>query len=89
MGAGQAMDPNLAGEFSGRYTHPLHIVAITPAKILIHPPRCPYRGNASALRASRVVHNNNFTFFFIISDCPVHQIESDVVTAGQTVVRQR
>ena len=26
----------------------------------MHPPRCPYRGNASALRASRGVHNNNF-----------------------------
>ena len=23
----------------------------------MHPPRCPYRGNASALRASRGVHN--------------------------------
>ena len=32
---GQAMDPNLAGEFSGRYTHPLHIVTITTLKILI------------------------------------------------------
>ena len=26
MGAGQAMDPNLAGEFPARYTHPLYIV---------------------------------------------------------------
>ena len=24
----------------------------------MHPPRCPYRGNASALRASTGVHNN-------------------------------
>ena len=24
MGAGQAMDPNLAGEFPIRYTHPLY-----------------------------------------------------------------
>ena len=24
MGAGQAMDPNLAGEFPARYTHPLY-----------------------------------------------------------------
>ena len=23
MGAGQAMDPNLAGEFPARYTHPV------------------------------------------------------------------
>ena len=24
----------------------------------MHPPHCPYRGNASALRASRGVHND-------------------------------
>ena len=29
MGAGQAMDPNLAGEFPARYTHPVYIVTIT------------------------------------------------------------
>ena len=46
-------------EFSGRYTHPLHIVIITTGgKILMHTLRCPYQGNASALRASRGVHNN-------------------------------
>ena len=28
----------------------------------MHPPRCPYRGNASALRASRGVHNKLFSF---------------------------
>ena len=33
----------------------------SPAKVLKQPPRCPYRGNASALRASCGVHNSKFT----------------------------
>ena len=43
--------------FPARYTDLVHIVTITTAKILMHPQRCPYRGNASALRASEGVHN--------------------------------
>ena len=35
-----------------------HIVTITSSKILMHPQRCPYRGNASALWALTGVNNN-------------------------------
>ena len=49
-------------EFPARYTHLVHIVTITGAKILMHPPHCPYRGNASALGASRGVHNKSNPF---------------------------
>ena len=32
----------------------------------MQPPRCPYRGNASALWASRGVHNNPLLFIFLL-----------------------
>ena len=32
----------------------------------MHPPRCPYRGNASALRASRAVHNKNTIIVYCV-----------------------
>ena len=47
------LDPNLAGEFSARYTDLVHIVTITPAKILMHPRMAP---NGAMPRASRGVH---------------------------------